>query len=101
MDTFLAPEEHEDDADLEVDPYAADGPLAAAYAMCQAMAIPLPPFPEALLPFLEQTGTTVFTTRTGAESLGDRDTQVAAAASGEAVSMVGLSHEGYGTNNWS
>ena len=99
MDTTMAPEE-QDDTDVEVDPYAADGPLAAAYAMCQTLTLSLPPLPEALLPLLQQVGDTVFTTRTGMESLIPVDTYVKEAATGDFLPFVALSHEGHGSNNW-
>jgi hypothetical protein len=98
MDTSLAPEEQDEGA--EPDPYAADGPLAAAYAMCQEMALPLPPLPEALLPLLQQVGSTVFTSRAGMDTLANRAALVAEAAAGELIPFIALGYEGYGTNNW-
>lgn len=91
------PDEYEADA---IDPYAGDGPLAAAYAMLQRMGLPLPPLPEALLPLLRQAGETVFTTLVEAATLANRAALVARAARGDAVPGIGLSHEGYGTNSW-
>ncbi len=91
------PDENEDDA---LDPYASDGPLAAAHAMLQRMDLPLPPLPEAMLGLLVQAGETVFTTNVGTTSLANRVALVARAARGDAVPGIGLSHEGYGSNNW-
>ncbi len=92
------PDENEDDAP---DPYASDGALAAAHAMLQRMGLPLPPLPEAMLTLFGQAGETVFTTNVGTTSLSNRVALVARAARGDAVPGIGLSHEGYGSNNWS
>lgn len=90
-------DEIDDDA---ADPYAADAPLAQAYAMLQRMGLSLPPMPEPLLPLLQQVGETVFTTEIGTTSLANRAALVARASRGTAVPGIGLSHEGRGSNTW-
>ena len=86
--------------DLNEDPFAPDGPVEQACALFMEMKLPIPPMPEALLPLLQHKSDTVFSTRTGMNSLVDRAAQVSEAASGTLIPGLSFSHEGHGTNNW-
>ena len=98
MDTYIAPELP--DEGEEIDPFGPDSGLAALAAFCEQAGLPLPPLPEAFIPLLEQVDETVFSSRDDRPSLVDVDEFVAEVIEGEDFPFVGMSHEGYGTNNW-
>jgi len=81
------------------DPFAEGGPLEAAHFVFQEWGLPMPPVPAPFLPDLHQHGPAIFTSRARTATLDDGGDRLAEALTG-APPFFGVSHEGYGTNNW-